>query len=113
MLDGLRRPSAPWGFLLNDEQVVFRGGPPSKAGPVSRPDRRPSAPIGPVWVGVMEPYGSPPANSHRLSICIYKVEVVGVVGCSHTPEESADKYNLQASPLPPTPRNSMIFSDFH
>ena len=52
--------------------------------------RPPSAPIAGLWVGVKILYGSPPSNSPRLSICIYKVDVVDVVGCSHTPEESAD-----------------------
>ena len=37
------QPSAPWGWVLNDEKVVFRVGRPSKTGSVSRP---PSAAIG-------------------------------------------------------------------
>ena len=85
-------------------------GLPPKTGPVSRPDRLPSAAFGPpsaaiagLWVVVKRGYGSPPSNSPRLSICnihvIYKVEVVGVVYRSHTPEESADEtifYNIIA-----------------
>ena len=43
------RPWAAFGPLevvLNDQTIVFRLGPPPKTGPVSRPDRRPSAAIG-------------------------------------------------------------------
>ena len=72
------QPSAPWGWVFYDEKLVFRVGP-SKTGPVSRPPRRPSAPlrppsatIGSLWVGVKVGYGSPPSNSPRHSICICK-----------------------------------------
>ena len=37
----------PLGVVLNDAKVVFRVGRPPKTGSVSRPDRQPSAPIGP------------------------------------------------------------------
>ena len=98
VLDSLRSPSAPWGWMLNDEQVFFSLGASSKnRTSVPAPSaaigghRQPSGPIGARWVGVKRGYGSPPSNSPRLSILvIYKVEVVGVVYCSHTPEESAD-----------------------
>ena len=89
------QPSVPWGWMLNDEKVVFRVGPPPKTGPVSRPPRQPygpSAAFRSLWVGVKRGHGSPPSDSPRLSICIYKVDVVGVVGCSHTPEESAELF---------------------
>ena len=44
------RPLAAFGPLevvLNDQTIVFRLGLPPKTGPVSRPDRAPSAAIGP------------------------------------------------------------------
>ena len=91
------QPSAPWRWVLNDEKIVFRVGRPPKTGPMSRSLPRPSAAIGGLWVGVKRRYGSPPSNSPRLSICIYKVEVVGVVGCSHTPEESADSLAFESN----------------
>ena len=46
VLDGLRSPSAPWGWVFSDEKTMFRVGPPPKTGPVYRPDRRLSAAIG-------------------------------------------------------------------
>ena len=96
-------PSVPWGWVFTDAKVVFRVGHPPKTGSVSRPDRQPSAPIGPArppsaacgWessVGTGLPLQTPP----DFLFVIYKVDVVGVVYCSHTPEESADK-SLQKS----------------
>ena len=61
-----------------------------KAGPESDSLLRPPAAIDGLGVGVKRGYGSPPSNSPRLLFVIYKVDVVGVVYCSHTPEESAD-----------------------
>ena len=40
------QPLAPWGWMLNDEKVMFRVGRPPKTGPVSQPPRPPSAAIG-------------------------------------------------------------------
>ena len=90
-------PSVPWGWVFNDEKVVFRLGLPPKTGSVSRPDRQlsaairglaqPSAPAG--WV-ISVGTGLPPQTPSDSLFVIYKVEVVGVVYCSHTPEESAD-----------------------
>ena len=50
------------------------------------PHRQPSAAIGSLWVGVKRGYGSPPQTPPDFLFVIYKVEVVGVVYCSHTPE---------------------------
>ena len=100
MSDSLERPSAAAGWVFNDEKLVFARGASSKnrtrvpASAAFRPHPQPSAAIGARWVGVKRRYGSPPSNSPRLLFVIYKVDVVGVVGCSHTPEESADNaYN--------------------
>ena len=65
-------PSVPWGWMLNDQKIVFRLGLPPKTGPVPRPDRQPS----PAFAGLRRPLG--------------RLDVVCVVYCSHTPEESAD-----------------------
>ena len=100
VLDGLRQPSIPLGSLGVDvkrwKSNVSRGASsknrtsvPTPSGPLG-PPRAPSAAIGALWVGVKRRYGSPPSNSPDFLFVIYKVEVVGVVGCSHTPEESAD-----------------------
>ena len=97
MSDSLGRPSAPAGWVFSDAKIVFRVGLPPKPGSVSRPDRQPSAPLGSLrrpsapagWelsVGTGLPLQTPP----DFLFVIYKVDVVGVVYFSHTPEESAD-----------------------
>ena len=85
------QPSTAWGWVLNDEKSsVSRGGLLEKQDqcPDSlRPPPPPSAACGWVLsVGTGLPLQTPP----DFLIVIYKVKVVGVVYCSHTPEESAD-----------------------
>ena len=95
------RPSAPWRWVFMPKNCCFAWGflqkqdqCPDPIGSLRRPSapigahRRPSAPAG--WE-LRSRTGLPPQTPPDFLFVIYKVEVVGVVYCSHTPEESADK----------------------